>query len=212
MSNQAALSLDAELQLKASKSRLTGRQLQVLARLSMGESNYEIGRVLGIAVKTVKVHVGQIYKLLGVNNRTRATIAAGRMAEVREQQSEEVARGPIRFSWLFPYAELRKYRAGQVVFRKGDPAKEMFYVRTGLVRLKETGKQLAQDDLFGEIGVFMPEHRRTASVECVVATQLYAISAESVMRLYMQNPQFALLIFQLTARRLDEDRAARSSH
>ena len=53
---------------------LTGRQRQVLALLGLGDSNKQIAKKLGIAEKTVKIHVGSICAQLGVDNRTKAAV------------------------------------------------------------------------------------------------------------------------------------------
>ncbi len=57
---------------------LTPRETQVLKLLTLGYSNKEIARALGMLEGTVKVHVKSIMKKLGVNNRTQAAIAANR--------------------------------------------------------------------------------------------------------------------------------------
>ncbi len=55
-----------------SLSQLTERQVDVLKYLHDGLSNKEIGANLGIAEKTVKVHIAAIFKTLNVVNRTQA--------------------------------------------------------------------------------------------------------------------------------------------
>jgi DNA-binding NarL/FixJ family response regulator len=55
---------------------LTTRQKSVLERLSHGETNKAIARRLGIREGTVKVHVRQIMRKLGVANRTQVAIAS----------------------------------------------------------------------------------------------------------------------------------------
>ena len=58
---------------------LTNRQIDVLKRLSEGQSNKTIARDLDLSEKTVKVHVTAIFRALNVVNRTQAA-AAGRCA------------------------------------------------------------------------------------------------------------------------------------
>ena len=53
---------------------LTKRQRDVLALLAVGDSNKQIAQKLGIAEKTVKIHVASVCSQLGVDNRTRAAI------------------------------------------------------------------------------------------------------------------------------------------
>jgi DNA-binding NarL/FixJ family response regulator len=55
--------------------QLTERQVDVLKHLCTGLSNKEISTRLGIAEKTVKVHVAAIFKTLNVVNRTQAANA-----------------------------------------------------------------------------------------------------------------------------------------
>jgi DNA-binding NarL/FixJ family response regulator len=55
-----------------SVSQLTDRQVDVLRYLRDGLSNKEISANLGIAEKTVKVHIAAIFKTLNVVNRTQA--------------------------------------------------------------------------------------------------------------------------------------------
>lgn len=57
---------------------LTPREQQVLVRLAAGAPNKEIGRDLGVAEVTVKLHVRQILKKIGARNRSEAAAIAAR--------------------------------------------------------------------------------------------------------------------------------------
>jgi DNA-binding NarL/FixJ family response regulator len=59
--------------------RLTPRQGQVLALIMRGQSNKEICQALGLAERTVKVHVTAVLTALKVGSRTQAVIAAGHL-------------------------------------------------------------------------------------------------------------------------------------
>lgn len=63
---------------------LTERQYAVLICLCQGDPNKVIGRKLGLTETTVKVHVREIMRKLGVSNRTQVAIAAGRGGVVAE--------------------------------------------------------------------------------------------------------------------------------
>ena len=56
----------------------TERQYAVLACLCQGDPNKVIGRKLGMTETTVKVHVREIMRKLGVCNRTQVVVSAGR--------------------------------------------------------------------------------------------------------------------------------------
>jgi DNA-binding NarL/FixJ family response regulator len=57
-------------------SRLTRRQRDVLQRLCVGRSNKEIARDLDMSEATVKVHVRQVMRKLGAQNRTQVALIA----------------------------------------------------------------------------------------------------------------------------------------
>src|SRR6266404_238878 len=61
--------------------RLTEREEDVARLLMKGVSNKEIARALGIALVTVKGHVGKICRKLGARNRTQAALALAEWAE-----------------------------------------------------------------------------------------------------------------------------------
>jgi DNA-binding NarL/FixJ family response regulator len=61
---------------------LTPREQQVLGQISYGLSNDEIASAFGISVETVKEHVQNILRKLGVRDRTQAAVMA-----VRRRQS-----------------------------------------------------------------------------------------------------------------------------
>jgi two-component system, NarL family, response regulator LiaR len=62
----------------AAAADLTKRERQVLAEIARGHSNKEIALALGIAEKTVKTHVGNIFQKLHLADRTQAALYAVR--------------------------------------------------------------------------------------------------------------------------------------
>ena len=62
---------------------LTPRQLDVLVKLGEGKSNKDIGRDLDMAEKTVKAHIGVVFKRLGVASRTQAMIEGRRRGLIK---------------------------------------------------------------------------------------------------------------------------------
>lgn len=51
---------------------LTPREQEILALVAQGKANQDIGEFLGISLRTVKVHLANIFEKLGVNRRTEA--------------------------------------------------------------------------------------------------------------------------------------------
>ena len=63
----------------AARPRLTSRQRQILDALGAGQTNREIAEAFGLSEKTVKAHVGAIFRLLNVVNRTQAAAARAQL-------------------------------------------------------------------------------------------------------------------------------------
>jgi two-component system nitrate/nitrite response regulator NarL len=61
---------------ESNSKKLTPREREMLAQLSLGLSNKEIARKLDVAESTVKIHLQSILKKLELNNRVQAAIYA----------------------------------------------------------------------------------------------------------------------------------------
>ena len=61
--------------------------------------------------------------------------------------------------------------------------------------------------VFGEIGIFSPSHERTCTARCVTDVDLFTLTSDQVKRLYLLNPQFALYVVHLIAKRLMADQS-----
>jgi DNA-binding NarL/FixJ family response regulator len=79
---------------------LTTRQQQVLELLRRGESNKLIGRQLNLRESTVKVHLRQIMRKLGVANRTQAALSAERL-DIRTTKPKSL-KMPVKWMPLMP--------------------------------------------------------------------------------------------------------------
>ncbi len=62
------------------ENRLTARQMEVLRLLALGKPNKLIARELDLSEGTVKIHLSAIFRVLDVNNRTEAVLAAQQMS------------------------------------------------------------------------------------------------------------------------------------
>jgi DNA-binding NarL/FixJ family response regulator len=61
---------------------LSTREIEVLQSIAEGKSNKEIGRLLGVATKTVDNHRTRLMQKLGVHNAAALTLAAVQMGVV----------------------------------------------------------------------------------------------------------------------------------
>ena len=112
------------------------------------------------------------------------------------------AQGDLSMDWLRPFMTPRKYRKGEVLFHKGDPAKEMFLTVTGKFLVTEIGVQIPPGRMMGELGFVDPKNRRTQTVECIEDAEVLAITYEKLLELYFQNPEFGYYFLRLTTERL----------
>jgi CRP/FNR family transcriptional regulator, cyclic AMP receptor protein len=108
---------------------------------------------------------------------------------------------------LLPQMSLRRVAAGQVLFNQGDIAREMFYIHQGRVHIQELEVDLGPGTLFGEIGIFAPDTRRTQSAVCSENTDLYSMTQSDVLQLYYQNPKLGFHLMRLIVARLMNDNA-----
>ena len=107
---------------------------------------------------------------------------------------------------LLPLMAKLRLTAGTVLFKKGAPAQEMYYVLHGSVGLKELGRSLGPAALIGEIGVFSPEHERTATAICETDVELLTITKDKISGLWFQNPELRYRL--IISRLLDNQRRA----
>jgi hypothetical protein len=112
------------------------------------------------------------------------------------------AQGDLSMDWLRPFMSPRKYRKGDVLFQKGDAAKEMFLTVTGKFLVTEINVELPPGRMMGELGFVDPKNRRTQTVECIEDGDVLTITYEKLLELYFQNPEFGYYLLRLTTERL----------
>jgi hypothetical protein len=112
------------------------------------------------------------------------------------------AQGDLSMDWLKPFMTRRKYGQGDVLFRKGDRANEMFFTVTGKFLVTELGIELPPGRLVGELGFLSPDNRRTQSLECTEDGQVLAITYDRLLEIYFQNPEFGYYFLRLSTERL----------
>lgn len=186
---------------------LSERQIEVLSLAARGKSNLAIAKHLGIAEGTVKLHMSAIFKALNVRNRSEAVLLASRLQSVNFRQIREAEGGATDLDWLLPHMSHRHMLKDTVVVRKGDAGEELLYLQRGTILLEEIGAEITAGTMFGEVGIFSPFHERTSTAVCTSDVDLFTLTSYQVKRLYMLNPQFALFVVHLIAKRLMADRA-----
>jgi CRP/FNR family transcriptional regulator, cyclic AMP receptor protein len=112
---------------------------------------------------------------------------------VREATEDETIRS------LIPYMHVETHLAGEVLFKKGDPANRLYVIQHGHVRFTEIGKVVSDGQVFGEVGLFAPLNVRTLSATCQDDCRLYTITRDKVLELYYQDPKFGFFLIRLVA-------------
>ena len=121
------------------------------------------------------------------------------------KKARSATQGDTSMEWLKPFMTERKYRKGDVLFKKDDSANEMFLTVTGKFLVKEINVELPPGNLMGELGFLSPDNKRTATVECLEDGHVLTITYEKLLEIYFQNPQFGYYFLVLTSQRLLEN-------
>jgi Cyclic nucleotide-binding domain len=112
------------------------------------------------------------------------------------------AQGDLSMDWLRPFMTPRKFKKGEVLFHKGDVAKEMFYTVSGTFLVKEINVELPPGRIMGELGFIDPNNKRTGTVESLENSEVLTITYDRLLELYFQNPEFGYYFLRLTTERL----------
>src|SRR5207248_3656735 len=121
------------------------------------------------------------------------------------RKARTATKGDVSQEWLKPFMTERKYRKGDILFKKDDAADEMLLTVTGKFLVKEISVELPPGRLMGELGFLTPDNRRTATIECIEDGHVLTITYEKLLEIYFQNPQFGYYFLVLTSQRLLEN-------
>jgi len=98
-----------------------------------------------------------------------------------------------------------RLEAGQVLFKNGDPAENMFVVRSGALRIR-SGSVIYEDvgpgGMVGEMGIVEAHMPRSAMVYALTPAELVEIDQQCFLTLVEETPSFALTVMRVLSRRL----------
>jgi hypothetical protein len=118
------------------------------------------------------------------------------------KKARVAAQGDLSMDWLKPFMNRRNYRQGDVLFRKGQPANEMYLTVTGKFLVTEIGVELPPGRLMGELGFVTPNNKRTQTVECIENGEVLTITYDRLLEIYFENPEFGYYFLRLASDRL----------
>lgn len=112
----------------------------------------------------------------------------------------------IKFNIIKSPGNYDDYKAGDTIFKKGDPGETMFAIASGEVDIVVDGKvvdELSQGDIFGEMSLIDNQPR---SADAIARTDSAIVTIDEKKFLYMTDhtPRFALQVMRLVAQRLRE--------
>ncbi len=116
-----------------------------------------------------------------------------------------MADAPIDFGLLAGAgAPIRDYKAGEVIFREGDPAEEMFVVKTGTVEIRLGNRlldTLSERSIFGEMAL-IDRGPRSATAVAMIDSTLVPIAEKQFLLMVSRTPYFALNVMRVLVQRL----------
>ncbi|VTU19214.1 Crp/Fnr family transcriptional regulator [Variovorax sp. RA8] len=131
---------------------------------------------------------------------------AAQMVRLTRRVQIAAASNDLSGVWLRPYMRRRRLRKDAILFRKGDPAKRLYFLAEGRIEFVEIGQTMEPGRLFGEIGFFAPDKRRTLTARCATPCTVLQMDEMTFKSLYFQNPAFGFEVVTLVAGRLLADR------
>ena len=102
---------------------------------------------------------------------------------------------------------IRSFRAGQLIFQKGDVGFELFVIRQGEVELRVDGRvlrTLTTGNIFGEMAL-VDDSTRSATAIAVSDVQVVPVSEKQFVELIRESPSFALDVMRILAQRLRDE-------
>jgi CRP/FNR family transcriptional regulator, cyclic AMP receptor protein len=128
-----------------------------------------------------------------------------RLIQIRRVVRGTLQRTDLSMKDILPIMTPRRFRAGETLIRKDEPADRLFYLDRGEAKVVEIGKTVSSGSVLGEIGIFACNQRRTSTVVCVTDCEMYELSESKTKELYYQDPSFGYAVFQLVITRLLEN-------
>lgn len=99
---------------------------------------------------------------------------------------------------------VRPFKAGEAIFKEGDPATELYVIQNGLVEIQLGNREidiLDTNSIFGEMAL-IDDAPRSATAIAKTDVTLVPVSEKQFLFLVSNTPYFALKVMRVLARRL----------
>ena len=118
------------------------------------------------------------------------------------RRAKSAANTDLSPNWLQPFMRKQHVNAGETIFKKGDYADALYLIASGKIELPEIQKTLGPGEVFGEVGLFAVDRRRTQTARAISDLNLFWIASEELKSLCERNPGLSLYFLRLVATRL----------
>jgi CRP-like cAMP-binding protein len=101
-------------------------------------------------------------------------------------------------------APARNYKAGEIIFREGDPAEELFVVKSGTVEIRLGNRlldTLPERSIFGEMAL-IDHGPRSATAVAATDSTLVPVGEKQFLLMVSRTPYFALNVMRVLVQRL----------
>jgi CRP/FNR family transcriptional regulator, cyclic AMP receptor protein len=98
----------------------------------------------------------------------------------------------------------RSAKAGEIIFKEGDKAEQLFVIKSGQIGIQLGNRRLAElsaHSIFGEMAL-IDDAPRSATAVAITDVELVPVSEKQFLFLVSQTPFFALKVMRLLAERL----------
>src|ERR1700729_2395484 len=115
---------------------------------------------------------------------------------------EAASKSDLSTDWLRPFMKDAQWKAGEVIFSRGDHADRLYMIINGEIHLEQIDYTMRAGHLLGEIGLFSSDHKRTQTARALTDVDLLWISEGELAQVCYQNPGIAFYFLKLTTNRL----------
>ncbi len=116
-----------------------------------------------------------------------------------------MADAPVDFGILAGAgAVVRDFKAGDIIFKQGDAAQELFVIQSGKVEIRLGNRlldTLSENSIFGEMAL-IDATSRSADAMAATDVKLVPVGEKQFLLLVSRTPYFALNVMRVLARRL----------
>lgn len=104
----------------------------------------------------------------------------------------------------------KRFKKGEIIFQEGEPAKEMFIIKNGKVKIfkkigdiEKTLTILSDGEFFGEMSI-VENKPRSASAQALTDCELISITGDMLDAMMKRNPEISIKMIKKLSERLRE--------